>query len=183
MWKGSLLCLTNDNFKTAYFAIVFDRDTKSLDVGKVLVKFDDWISINNNFLLCNSNKSNNNFVMVETLAYFESYRYTLESLKMLKETNFPFKKYLVYSQNDSIDYAKFLNGKNVAYDFRPLIRNSFKLSIVKEKESYSIEKDGQKIIVPKIVRKRYEFIDTQFSKVDVMQSQLWPTSNLLGLNE
>ena len=51
--QGSLLCFTNDNFKSAYFAVVHDRDIKSLKKGKTLVKFEDWISINNTFFCGN----------------------------------------------------------------------------------------------------------------------------------
>ena len=119
--QGSLVCFTNNNFKTAYFAVIFDRDLKKLsDAGQLLVKFEDWITVNDNFLRRDSISSS--FTMVETLAYFESYRYTLESLKLFNEKNFPFSKYIVYSQNSELNPPKYLENRVVRYDFEPLIK-------------------------------------------------------------
>jgi hypothetical protein len=118
--QGSLVCFTNDNFKTAYFAVIFDRDVKKLNKGQLLVKFEDWITVNDNFLRSDSRSSK--FIMVETLAYFESYRHTLESLKLFDEKNFPFSKYIVYSQNSEINRPKYLENRSVCYNFEPLIK-------------------------------------------------------------
>ena len=98
--QGSLVCFTNDNFKTAYFAVIFDRKVENLNKGQLLVKFEDWITLNDNFLRSDLRSSN---FMVETLAYFESYRHTLQSLKLFDEKNFPFSKFIVYSQNSEIN--------------------------------------------------------------------------------
>jgi hypothetical protein len=176
---GSLLCFTNDNFKTAFFATVFDRDARELYDGKVLVKFDDWIGINNNILL---NDFNNSFTMVETLAYFESYRHTLDSLKLFNEKNFPFKKHIVYSQNGSIDHAKYLRERvQVYYDFRPLIKNAYKIEVLKEIKGFMMEREN--ILVPDEIIKQYVFNNSMFSSINVMESQFWPSSSLMGLDD
>ena len=119
--QGSLVCFTNDDFKTAYYAVIFARDPKKLsEAGQLIVKFEDWITVNDNFLRRDSISSS--FTMVETFAYFESYRYTLESLKLFNEKNFPFSKYIVYSQNSELNPPKYLENRVVRYDFKPLIK-------------------------------------------------------------
>ena len=150
--QGSLVCLTNDNFKTVYFAVIYDRDVKKLKDGKILIKFDDWISVNNRFLRYDS-FSNGNFIMIETLAYFESYRYTLEALKTFNENNFPFAEYIIYSRNDEIHPPKYLTNEteNLYYDFKPIIKDS-------------THQNG-------------------YSNIDILQIQMWPNSILLGLNK
>ena len=150
--QGSLVCLTNDNFKTVYFATIYDRDVKMLNEGKILLKFEDWISVNNKFFCGYSNQSSN-FIMVETLAYFESYRYNLESLKMFDEKSLPFAKHIVYSQNSEIDMPKYLRNRKtgLCYDFEPIVKE--------------------------LVHQR------NYLNVDILQLNKWPNSSILGLNE
>ena len=175
--EGSLLCFTNDNFKTAYFATVFDRYAPHLYSGKIIVKFDDWLSLNNHVT-----ESNNNFTMIESLAYFESYRHTLESLKSFNECNFPFKKHIVYSQNELIDCPRYLreNHKNVLYDFRPLIKSSHNIIVLRKKEGYYLEYED--IQVPEQIIKGYVFSSLENSAINVIDQKLWPSAALVGLD-
>ena len=173
---GSLLCFSNDNFKTAYFATVFDRYAPDLYDGKIIVKFDDWISLNNNV-----NDYNNKFVMIESLAYFESYRHTLDSLKTFDEMNFPFKQHIVYSQNESIDKPKYLRERqNVFYDFRPMIENAHEIEVVSKVFGYYTEKFN--ILVPDKIIKNFKFKNFSYSTVNLNEQRTWPTSALLGLD-
>ena len=149
--QGSLVCLTSDNFKTVYFAVIFERNVKMLNEGQILVKFENWISISSK--IQRDPKHNGGFIMIETLAYFESYRYTLESLKLFNAENFPFSKYIIFSQNDEIYSPKYLRSGTdcLCYDFKPIIKDLI--------------------------------FKNEFSSIDILQLQLWPNSRLLGLNE
>ena len=150
--QGSLVCLTNDNFKTVYFATIYDRDVKMLEEGKIRIKFEDWLSFNNKFFRGFSNHAHN-FIMVETLAHFASYRYNLESLKMFDEKSLPFAKHIVYSQNSEIDDPKYLRNRKtrLCFDFDPIIKG-----LIHQKN---------------------------YLNVDILQLNFWPNSSILGLNE
>ena len=119
--------------------------------------------------------------MIESLAYFESYRHTLESLKSFDESNFPFKKHIVYSQNDFIDIPQYLKiQKQVFYDFRPIIQNSFKVEILKDDPGYYTQRNN--IFVPDEIIKRYIFNNFDYSLVNIVEQRLWPSADLLGLD-
>lgn len=85
---GSLVCLSMDNFETFLFATVSDRDPKELQKGQVQLNF----SRNSRAQLATIQASHS-FMMVETTAYFEAYRYVLEGLQEQEEDELPFKRY------------------------------------------------------------------------------------------
>ncbi|XP_053354042.1 NFX1-type zinc finger-containing protein 1 [Clarias gariepinus] len=87
---GSLVCLSMDNFETFLFATVSDRDPKELQKGQVQLNF----SRNSRAQLATIQASHS-FMMVETTAYFEAYRYVLEGLQEQEEDELPFKRYIV----------------------------------------------------------------------------------------
>ena len=118
--QGSLVCLTNNNFKSVYFAVVFDRNIDKLKAGQLLVKFDDWITVNKNVACQTVDK----FTLIESLAYFESYRHVLSVLKLFNEENFPFKKHIVYSDNSTVDHPKYLKNREIKYDFNVLAKDN-----------------------------------------------------------
>lgn len=124
---GSLVCLTNNNFQTVYFATVFDRKIEDLQMGKLHVKFDDWMNVNKNVDFSehgqNKCKTVNQFSLIESLAYFESYRHVLSVLKLFNEQNFPFKKHIVYSDNTTVDNPKYLKDHEAKYDFSVLTKD------------------------------------------------------------
>ena len=95
---GSLLCLSCDNFQNIYFATVVKRDPKLLKNGVVAVQF-EGDGVQN----VSQVDPNQQFVMVESTAYFEAYRHILEGLKRasgqhLTEQLQIFKRYLVDCQ-------------------------------------------------------------------------------------
>lgn len=86
---GSFLCLSNDNFETMLFATVSNHERKDLRKGTVDVRFiqgQDVFEIE---------ERQQQYLMVESPAYFEAYRHVLKGLKDLNEDTLPFKKYLV----------------------------------------------------------------------------------------
>jgi len=92
--KGSLVVLSADNFDTVHFGIVdLLNDKSTLPTSEYLVisvRFDK-----------KSNKSYFNqmqperFCMIESRAYYEAYKHTLEYLKTVDLEEFPMKKYIV----------------------------------------------------------------------------------------
>uniref|UniRef100_A0A1A8CEK6 Zinc finger, NFX1-type containing 1 n=2 Tax=Nothobranchius kadleci TaxID=1051664 RepID=A0A1A8CEK6_NOTKA len=92
---GSLVCLSCDNFESFLFATVSDRDPKCLEKGQVQISFTEE---SRNKLV--GIQMNSVFLMVETTAYFEAYRYVLEGLQKMDEQNLPFQKYIVECSTD-----------------------------------------------------------------------------------
>lgn len=88
MLYGSLVCLSMDHFETFLFATIADRDPKELRKGQVLLNF----SRNSRAKLATIQASHS-FLMVETTAYFEAYRYVLEGLQEQDEDDLPFQRY------------------------------------------------------------------------------------------
>ncbi|XP_070700533.1 NFX1-type zinc finger-containing protein 1 [Pempheris klunzingeri] len=92
---GSLVCLSCDNFESFLFATVSDHDPKDLAKGQVQLTFTE----ESRFKLARIEK-NQLFMMVETTAYFEAYRYVLEGLQEMEEENLPFQRYIVECSKD-----------------------------------------------------------------------------------
>ena len=110
---GSFLCLSNDNFKTMFFATVSGRDLEQLKNGRIDIQFleeQDVLGIESRDCV---------YQMVESPAYFEAYRHVLKGLKQLDETTLPFKKYLVECSKE-VDPPEYLRRddteKPVCYD-------------------------------------------------------------------
>ena len=108
---GSFLCLSKDNFKTMLFATVANRQADDLRKGKLDIRFVDGIGANH--------KTRDKYVMVESPAYFESYRPILEQLKKITPDSFPFQEYLVHCNSD-VKPPQYLRsgilGSQVRYD-------------------------------------------------------------------
>lgn len=80
-----------DHFETFLFATVSDRDPKELREGQVQLSF----SRNSRAQLATI-QACHSFLMVETTAYFEAYRYVLEGLQEQEEDDLPFQRYTLY---------------------------------------------------------------------------------------
>ena len=85
---GSLLCLSNDHFRTIKFASVVKRDPELLQNGQLTVKFEGDV---NAFEI----DPTTNYLMVESTAYFEAYRHVLEGLQQVTVDQMPFRSYIV----------------------------------------------------------------------------------------
>lgn len=115
---GSLVCLSSDYFQNECITgIVCERN-----IGyekSVLIKFDPDSKRG-----CSLPVSYKNYVMLETTAFFESYKHVLQALvsfQLEEEHDFPFKEQIVYGNTQSIDIPAYL--KNVSIDFGPLVDN------------------------------------------------------------
>lgn len=84
---GSLVCMSCDNFETFLFATVSDRDPKELEKGFVQLSF-----LGESRRALAGVEAHQSFLMVETTAYFEAYRYVLEGLQELEVENLPFQR-------------------------------------------------------------------------------------------
>ncbi|XP_041836553.1 NFX1-type zinc finger-containing protein 1 [Melanotaenia boesemani] len=92
---GSLVCLSYDNFENFLFATVSDRNPKGLEKGQVQITFTE-----ESRLKLTRIQTDQVFLMVETTAYFEAYRYVLEGLREQMEENLPFQRYIVECSTD-----------------------------------------------------------------------------------
>ena len=104
---GSLLCLSSDDFNTLVFASVENRDSEGLSDGELEVRFEDTAAADVNRFI----QSKETFVMVESDAYYESYRHVLEGLKEINPEEFPFQRYIVECCQDVGPPAYQLHGK------------------------------------------------------------------------
>ena len=127
---GTLLCLSADDFNTLVFATVENPDSKELKEGLLEVRFGNISSEEVNQFL----EEKQIFVMIESPAYFESYRHVLEALKEIN-SQFPFQKqiveccgdveppeYQIQEENDSkfkFHFDGVLDAKREAYSELP----------------------------------------------------------------
>ena len=104
---GSLLCLSSDDFNTLVFASVENRDPEGLSDGQLEVRFENTEAAEVNRFI----QSKETFVMVESDAYYESYKHVLEGLKEINPEEFPFQRYIVECCQDVRPPAYQLHGK------------------------------------------------------------------------
>ncbi|XP_073708408.1 NFX1-type zinc finger-containing protein 1 [Garra rufa] len=107
---GSLVCLSMDNFESFLFATVTDRDPKLLKQGQVHLCF----SSESRARLARVQPSDS-FLMVETTAYFEAYRYVLEGLQEQDDNDVPFQRYIVECSTN-VDPPAYLRVEGRSYD-------------------------------------------------------------------
>ncbi|KAK6320892.1 hypothetical protein J4Q44_G00078680 [Coregonus suidteri] len=119
---GSLVCMSCDNFETFLFATVSDRDPKELEKGLVQISF----SAESRRALAGV-EAHQSFLMVETTAYFEAYRYVLEGLQELEVEDLPFQRYIVECSSDVHPPAYLPRGDT--YDLSAIAVPEFKSSI------------------------------------------------------
>ncbi|XP_072237874.1 NFX1-type zinc finger-containing protein 1 isoform X2 [Leuresthes tenuis] len=119
---GSLVCLSYDNFESFLFATVSDRDPTDLQKGQVTITFTEESRIKLARI-----QTDQLFLMVETTAYFEAYRYVLEGLKEQTEENLPFQRYIVECSTD-VEPPSYLNGSDT-YDLSPIAEPLHKVNM------------------------------------------------------
>ncbi|KAM7006466.1 NFX1-type zinc finger-containing protein 1 [Tautogolabrus adspersus] len=119
---GSLVCLSCDYFDTLLFATVSDRDPKDLRKGRVQISFTEESKVK----LATVQKGQS-FLMVETTAFFEAYRYVLEGLQEQQEDTLPFQRYIVECSSD-VDPPAYLR-QNDTYNLAPIAHPKHKRKI------------------------------------------------------
>ncbi|XP_077428659.1 NFX1-type zinc finger-containing protein 1 isoform X2 [Vanacampus margaritifer] len=129
---GSLVCLSCDNFESFLYATVADRDPKQLIKGKITLTFKD-----DSKLKLARMEQEQDFLMVETPAYFEAYRYVLEGLQEQDEDDMPFQRYIVECSTDMYPPA-YLPGNDM-YDLSSIAEAKDKKCI---KPFHSLNENG-----------------------------------------
>ena len=154
---GSLLCFSNDNFQTVYFASVAERSPKDLECGIVYVKFET----NHDEVACIS--PDIEFSMVESSAYFEAYRHVLKGLQQIQES-MCFQKYIVFCETN-VQPPLYLRKEMVTYDIRPLVDEEFRIKTPHRWQALSETPHSD-------VRTHR---DNYLSKVVVLDAMSWPS--------
>ncbi|CAL1285238.1 unnamed protein product [Larinioides sclopetarius] len=157
----SLLCLSSDNFKTMLFATVARRDPKELSKGFLLLRFEELTDD-----VLNLDQSSN-FVVIETSAYFEAYRYNLDALLELKDDTLPMKRYIVETQKTVLE-PQYLKD-TVSYDMRPVLLPLDEVSIIRDGKFFSDYIYSSKV-------------PERLKNVFVLNDSLWPTCSDLNLD-
>uniref|UniRef100_A0A914PM37 NFX1-type zinc finger-containing protein 1 n=1 Tax=Panagrolaimus davidi TaxID=227884 RepID=A0A914PM37_9BILA len=121
MKHQSLVCLSSDSFQKDFlFAVVIDRNETQLEEGKIGLKFEG-----NQFEIDISKE----YSMIESSAFFEAYRYVLNTLQNFNTENpIPFSKYLVKLETET-KLPLYLRYQN-AFDFSPVLTELAKSKLV-----------------------------------------------------
>lgn len=115
---GSLLCLSSDGFQTMLFATVTERKVTDLQSGILEVQFTEDAR---SFFNLSVNQS---YVMAETTAYFEAYRYILQGLQEVGN-DMPLQSSIVHCTPNEKPPRYLITARSVmSYDFYPLLQIS-----------------------------------------------------------
>lgn len=117
---GSLLCLSRsaDGFYTPLFATVENRDPRDLCLGELEVRFEGvQLEILNQFV-----EEKEKFDMVESPAFFESYRHVLEGLQEIEPGELPFHEHIVKCSRD-VGVPDYENKTNGFFDMSGIIED------------------------------------------------------------
>ena len=120
---GSLVCLSKDGFETIAIATISNRDPKDLKRGQVNVNIKSGLDI-----ICNSTP-NDEFVMAETVAFYESYCHVLEGLQGMDE-NLPLQEYIVSCEKKVRPPQYLLGGtSSPLYDLSPFMTHTTHIDV------------------------------------------------------
>ena len=119
---GSLLCLSPDHFhKKVYFATVSNRDPRKLPQGSLEVMFEGSAD-----LLAHM-KLRTEFIMVESMAYFEASRHILRSLQEAEGIE-TFTKYIISNDCKAVRHPQYLDSSERAstYDIQFIMKPQYR---------------------------------------------------------
>ena len=109
---GSLVCLSEDNFKRVLYATVVEREVDELKEGLLTVQPQNY----DERLLSPSRE----FVMIESPGYFKAYAPVIEKLNKMTPEELPFSEYLVQLQT-VIDTPAYLRNKRALFDLKSVV--------------------------------------------------------------
>ncbi|GFN92405.1 nfx1-type Zinc finger-containing protein 1-like [Plakobranchus ocellatus] len=120
---GSLVCISKDGFETMAIATVSNRDPKDLKKGYVNVNFRSGLDI------VFSSTPDDEFVMAETVAYYESYCHVLEGLQEMRE-HLPLQDYIV-SCKKAVKPPEYMlrESSSPVYDLHPLMKGNASVNV------------------------------------------------------
>ncbi|KAM4026831.1 NFX1-type zinc finger-containing protein 1-like [Anomaloglossus baeobatrachus] len=157
---GSLVCLSNDNFKNMLFATVADRSVSDLQTGVISLTFTE-----ESRQQLAQYAVDDNFLMIEATAYFEAYRHVLEGLKEMVESEIPFQNYIVFC-NPEISPPLYISQNPAGYTLEELIKSN--------KSTKKKYKSAENLLNTSLSDKK------QFN---VLDSSTWPTKEELQLDQ
>ena len=111
--EGNLVCFSEDNFATVFYATVAARNARELARGILYVKLESG----DDSLVP---KSGSSLTMIESPGYFKSYAPVIEKLHEIVPENLPFSQYLVKLQS-SIDVPQYLRDRRPIFDLKGII--------------------------------------------------------------
>ena len=109
---GSLLCLSNDNFKSVLYATVEERDIDELEKGHLIVKLQGHDGHSLPALT---------FQMIESPVYFNAYAPVVEKLHTIKPESLCFSNYLVHLQKTMEKPFYLQNKREVVFNLKGVI--------------------------------------------------------------
>ncbi|GFN85330.1 nfx1-type Zinc finger-containing protein 1-like [Plakobranchus ocellatus] len=115
---GSLVCISKDGFKTMAIATISRSNPKDLKKGLVNVNFRSGLEI------VFSSTPNDEFVMAETVAYYEAYCHVLEGLQEMIQ-HLPLQRHIVFCEK-TVKPPKYMlrASRNPQYNLHPLMKDN-----------------------------------------------------------
>ncbi|CAF0774800.1 unnamed protein product [Didymodactylos carnosus] len=164
---GSLLAITNDGFKTCALVTVEDR-TDIQKNSTLFVRGHYGINYNANHLHISQLLLSSQLTMLETTAYFESYRPVLSALQQIQAAQFPLAPYILKLDKDVIP-PSYVNA-TTKYDFTPLLVKP------NARVTTTTAMGGQFNI------QYSENVQRTYTSVTLLNKDEWPTSEQMKLN-
>ena len=184
---GTFLCLSKDNFKTLVFATVTERKPELLLNGYLQIRFlGDLPDV----------QRGDQFQMVESPGYYESYCHNLRGLQELSDDKMPFSRYLVYCETD-VHPPKYVSrdkhDDEMVDDPHQLFSARFAFVISLSLNFYSLLFCGGDYVEFKVISKvlyslRYDFENILSAKrwlppVNILTPSAWPKVDDVELNQ
>lgn len=127
--NGSLLCLSQDDFETLYFAVIENANHEKMkNEGILRIKVDKESGSPELFV-------GMTMTMVESTAYFEAYRHVLSSLQNIYDDDLPFRRYLVDGLTIVHPPLYVQDNTQIEYDLGPLLTTDVIYQDDKSKEA------------------------------------------------
>ncbi len=157
---GSLVCLSNDDFKTVIvFATVANRKPEHLQTGLVDLRFQDMGQLANI-------QSSDKYIMAESSAYFEAYRHVLEGLQEVRDNSLPLQRYIIDVSSDVQPPQYLHRNRNAIYDLSPLTVESADEEVVLGLRSLNLRRTNPRA-----------------KAVEVLREGSWPRAEILQFDE
>ncbi|XP_033625781.1 NFX1-type zinc finger-containing protein 1-like isoform X2 [Asterias rubens] len=115
---GSLVCLSRDDFVSGLFGVVANRNPEDIKQGIIGIQFQ--------YPVTDPSMYSNEYIMVESIAFFEAYRPVLEGLQKIKEDTLPLKDYIVKASRDFLAPLYLRTAADQTYDLSPLYKQQYK---------------------------------------------------------
>ncbi|XP_035691669.1 NFX1-type zinc finger-containing protein 1-like [Branchiostoma floridae] len=196
---GSLVCLSVDGFETLIFATVANRDPKALRHGNIDVRFEGGVAAVARL------EPNYVYVMVETSAFFESYRHVLKMIQGIEEGDLPFEQHIVRCDL-AIGPPRYLvrpaDDTPVRFDLTPLL-NIPELNKLRNKREKTLADRLRRLRIGNVFRRNHggggeeveddsndlERLSTEYPQIDrarsvpILDTDAWPSGEDLHLDE